>query len=66
MKEELKLINIGNGKFILCLNKDILEAEEKGKMDEFICNKLRNIEICNVCFIPLTIKEVNYDTNRSI
>jgi hypothetical protein len=57
MKEDLKLIDIGNGNFILCLNNYILCAEEKKDMDEFINNKLRNLHITNILFLPFTIKE---------
>lgn len=61
MKEELKLIDIGNGNFILCLNNYMLCADEKDILDEFINNKLRNLGITNILFLPLTIKEAKND-----
>jgi len=39
MKEELKLINIGNDKFILCLNDYVLDNKQKDRMDEIILQK---------------------------
>lgn len=59
MKEELKLIDIGNGKYILCLN-DRAPCE----VSKFIEQRLAECQINNICFLPVTIKEVFYDNDK--
>ena len=59
MKEDFKLINVGNGKYILCLNNNAPYESL-----EFVERKLAACQITNVCFIPVTIKEVCYDTDK--
>ena len=59
MKEDLKLINIGNGKFILCLNNNVT-----CELLRLVERKLAECQITNVCLIPVTIKEVGYDIDK--
>lgn len=56
MKEELKLINVGNGNFILCLN-DNVPSESLS----FVERKLETSRIKNICLLPVTIKEIKND-----
>ena len=59
MKEELKLINVGNGKYILCLNDRVPD-----ELLSFIERKLETSQIKNICLLPITIKETNCDTGK--
>lgn len=56
-KPEMRLINIGEGKFILCLDRySITTTEEKLEVDKYMEDKFRNLQITNVCFLPFTVE----------